>query len=381
MTSPIDLIRLNTPASLADWQSHFGQLMAELKAAGKRVVAQSRDPTVIELLDELQRGDADPIAFGLVEHLYEFSAFHVPGGSGRTMAECAVDAAHLLPDQVSDVLPRLAASFWDLFEVVGLADGGGLELRRLHDNAALELHAMPHVQPFVRGAVYAFRLVDAGHFTAAPIAIMPEQENLVVLVSQLESEQPGSFDTRAQYMRHRGSALILTHVIRRHRDRLAQWRAMPEPRVSLVEMELDTEWWRRLDAAVSLLEAVLTDSLTGMAPLVLSLPDGRACSIERNGQWPALTIFDSLHEQRRWQETGHARRFVRAWRARTDELFGEDVDLLRGVGLQPEQRGAVVATRLEDGLWEDPDASHIKQLIDACHQIVLQVQADGELAA
>lgn len=381
MTDSIELIRLETPAHLANWQSHFGQLMAELRAAGRRIVGHSRDPTVLELLDAFQRGNADPVGFGLVEHLYEFAAFHVPGATGRTMTECAVDAAHLLPEEVRSLLPALAASYWELFEVVGLGDGGALELRRLHDNETLELQAMSHTQPLVRGTVCAFRLVDAGDFVAAPTALVPEQEGLTELVSRLECEQPGPFDTRADYMRYRGSALILAHVIRRHRDRLAAWRPMPEPSVSLVESELDAEAWRRLDAAFGLLEAAVADSLTGVAPLVLSVPDGGVCSIARNGQWPALTLFESMQEQLEWQESGHASRFVRAWRARADELFDEDVELLESVGLQPEQGGAVVAVGLDGGVWDDVDATQIDRLVEACRWVALQVQSGGELAA
>jgi hypothetical protein len=381
MTDSIELIRLETPTHLADWQRHFGHLMAELRAAGRRVVGQSRDPTVLELLDAFQRGDADPVGFGLVEHLYEFAAFHVPGSTGRTMAECAVDAAHLLPEEVRGLLPRLAASYWDLFEVVGLTDSGALGLRRLHDNVSVELSALERDLPLMHHTVVACRRFDAGGFVAAPVPLMPEQEGLAQLVSQLECEQPGPFDTRADYMRYRGSALILAHAIRRHRDRLAGWRPMPEPSVSLVESELDAEAWRRLDAAFGLLEAAVADSLTGVAPLVLSLPDGGVCSIARNGPWPALTLFESMREQLEWQESGHASRFVRAWRARADELFGEDVELLESVGLQPEQDGAVVAVGLDGGVWEDVDATQVDRLVEACRWVALQVQSGGELAA
>ncbi len=386
--SSIELIRMRArppghdAESYAAWQIEFGRLMAELRRAGRRVVGRTRHPTVLALLDGLQRGDADPVGFGLVEHVYEFAAFHVPGPSGCTMVECALDAAVHLPEQLADCLPGLADSHWELFEVVGLTDAGGLELRRLFDDAVLELHALERAQPLVKETVVALRVFDAGGFLAAPVALVPEQDGLSQLVSLLECEQPGPFDTRSEYMRYRGSALILQHALRGHRRRLvAERRPMPEPQVSLAESELDANVWQRLDAAFSLVERTASEMLTGVEPLVLELADAGIATIERNGPSIAVTLFETAKAQYRWQTSGQAKHFVRAWRAGEAELFAEDVALLEELGLEPRQNGATVAIKLGGGLWKDVDEHDIERLVEVCQRVALRIQMGGEMAA
>jgi hypothetical protein len=383
----IQLIRLLNPppghdeASFAKWQSQFGDLMAELKHTARSIVARTQNPTVLDLLDAVQACRADPIAFGLVEHLFEFTAFHVAGRSGHTVAESAVQVSELLPEELRGYLASLAASHWDLYEVTGLSEGGAILLRRLHDDEIVELDALEMPQAFVTGTVQAVRIFDAGGFTAAPVALVLEQEAIAGLVSRMELEQPGPFDTRAEYMRRRGSALILRHALKRHIRRLAERRLMPEPSVSLVESSLPRDEWRRLAQAFSLLEAAVGDRLSSLSPLVLTLSGSQVMRLVQNGRSMAMMLFESDEAQDAWVESGQATAFVRVWRAQAEDLFPEDVELLEGLGLTPVDDGAVVAVRLAEGVWEDVDVGDVEGLIDACRWAAVRVHADGELAA
>jgi hypothetical protein len=375
--------------------------MTELKHTARKVVARTHNALVVDLLARVQACRTDPIGFGLVEHLYEFAAFHVPGPSGRTIAECAVDAGEHLPEMIQGYIEALAASCWDLYEVVGLADSGAISLRRLHDDHLTQLDAMELPQAFVAGTVHAFRLFSAGdvsagdfsagdfsagdfsagQFQAAPVALALDQQGITALVSRLEIEQPQAFESRAEYMRHRGSALILRHALQRHVRRLSEGRPMPEPPVSLFESTLPAPHWKRLEGAFSLLEAAIGDELSSLSPLVLAMAGGHVLRVEQNGPAMALMLFDAGEEHDSWESSGHAKTFVRAWRASADELFAEDVELLEGLGLAPGRDGAVVAMRLDQGCWEDVGKKHVSSMIDACRQAALRVRSDGELAA
>jgi hypothetical protein len=383
----IQLVRLQQPptghdeSSYAKWRTQFRALMAELKHTAKKVVARTQNPTVMKLLGAVQDCRADPIAFGLVEHLYEFTAFHVSGRSGCTIAESAIEAAELLPEGLRHYLEPLAASHWDLYEVTGLADSGAVGLRRLHDDEMVELDALEMPQAFVAGTVQALRLFDAGGFTAAPVALALEQQDIAALVSRLEVEQPQAFGSRAEYMFHRGSALILSHALQCHVRRLSEDRPMPEPPVSLVESTLPAPEWKRLEGAFSLLEAAIGNELSSLSPLVLSMSDGRVLRVEKNGPAMALMVFDAGEEHESWVSSGHAKTFVRVWRASAGELFDEDVDLLQGLGLEPVRNGAVVAMRLDEGCWADVDEEHVSSMIDACRWTALRVRTEADQAA
>ncbi len=368
-----------TDADYAAWQDGVRAVMDELRRAGRRVVMRGRDSTVATLLDALQRGD-DATAAGLVEHMYEFAAFHLPGPSGRTLAQCAVQAAGRLDAGVRACLPALADSHWDLFEIAGQTEAGAIELRRLHDDARVELHAMERRQPLVQGSVAALRLFDAGGFTAAPVALVPAQDTLASLVSLLEVEYANAPDSWAAYMRRRGSAVLLATIIQQHRQQVMAGRPMPEPAVSLAESALSAEHWLRLDAAFALLEAALGASAGGAGSLVVGLPDGCALGVDVGGGSTSVTLFGSLDELRGWQSRGEARRFVRAWRAGADELFAEDVELLDNLGLDPRADGAAVAVRLEDGAWEDMRTEDIDRVEKACRWAALQISAEAQAA-
>ncbi|MFW6057660.1 MAG: hypothetical protein ACOC9W_02280 [Persicimonas sp.] len=381
-----------TPSDYVRWRRRLGELMAELRRLAKKLVARGDKSELVALLEAARGATPDAVSAGLVEHLWEFAAFHMPGPSGRTLAECALRAAVHLPAEQRAWLGELVGSFWEIFEVVGEADGGGVRLRRLCDDGVVELAAVERAQPFIRGSAVAVRLFDAGGFWAAPVALMLEPAGLSGLVSRLELEfGAGSFGTRAGFMRARGSALILGHLIACYKRRVLEGRTMVEPQVSLVESQVGAADWRRLDDAFSLVEQAAGALGRSTEPLVLELPGERVFCLEKDCGSLAATLFDSPDAHAAWEQircgqpsptqAAHAA-FMRIWRARDDELFPEDVELLEAAGLDPCRDGAAVAIRLgEDGLWHDVSGASIDEIVEVCRLAALRLRAREELAA
>ncbi len=366
--------------------------MTELRRLARKLVALRDDGELVALLEAARGSTPDAVSAGLVEHLWEFAAFHMPGPSGRTLAECALRAAVHLPEEVRAWLGELVGSYWEVFEVVGEADGGGVRLRRLCDDAVVELAAVEREQPFIRGSAVAVRLFDAGGFGAAPVALMLEPAGLAGLVSRLELEWSAEgFESRADFMRVRGSAVILRHMIACHKRRVLDGRTMLEPQVSLVESEAGVEAWRRLDEAFSVVEQAAAALGRSTEPLVLELPGERVFCLEKACGSLAATLFASPDAHAAWEQlrlgesapaqAAHTA-FRRIWRARDEELFPEDVELLETAGLEPCRDGAAVAIRLgEDGLWHDVDPAGLDELVEVCRLAALRLSAHEELAA
>ncbi|MFW5967966.1 MAG: hypothetical protein ACOCV2_10625 [Persicimonas sp.] len=369
----------------ARFHEDFGALMDELRRAARRTVG----PAVTGGFDALLDDAPAAVTHALIEHVWEFAAFHVPGPAGRTVAHCAVRAGRHLPHRLRRWLAALAESHWDLYEVEGRHRGGGISVRRLHDDTIVVLDAIERDQPLVVGSVVALRLMRDDGLTAAPMGLAIESAGLGTLIRRLEVQWRGDrrHEQRDDYLRARGSAVILSHAIARHKRRVLADAPRVEPTVSLVEAAPEAADWRRLRAGFTILEDAL-DDLGARPSLTIEAGSAGAVDIDRCGPNLQVTLFSSMDDCRAWRDAsfaGGARRaipFWRAWRALPEELFEEDVDWLASHGFCVGQEGAVVAAgRDETGRWRDATPLVIGRLVEACRIAARRVASGVERAA
>lgn len=401
------------------WHLNFAELMEQFRRLGARALKRNPCPSLARMptatIREIQRG---PVPRGsgeagllrLQASVHEFAAFAVANSRGHSLMDCALLQSDALPGEVQAYLPALAASAWELYEVVGLPSPGAphrVELRRLCDEAFVEVTALESDSSPQIGEIAAWRVFDAGGFLAAPRALQLPKDSVATILSQLSLEASGwgnQPQARRDYMRERGELLLINHCIRSMRHRHCETREPAPSRkvdalVSPSESDLPSDCWRRLAQAFSVLE-VSAASRPGVAfPFPFAVGDGQVLCLEEAGESWVATLFDSARAHKQWSavqqslaRTTHTKDAagrplravpqLRCWRARAEELSDLDIDFLRSLRLKPLRNGAALAVHLDaDWRWHDLDPRRIDRLIDALHVASKQLRTGEGLAA
>lgn len=378
----------------------FAQLIALGPPALARQSGAGAEPARVWVDTGLQ---ARARAVGREHWVQEFMAFHAADDAGWTPAVRAVRSCcdFSCADQAG--LVEMAASHWELHELLEVAPGAGesgrrpapgaLTLRRVYDDAVIQVAHVIGGQTARVGEVGAWRVIDVQGFLAAPAPLALDQARVPALVRRLDAERSSwranMASTRADYMRQRGSFVILSHALcapRVQGSALDFWALSRrvDPLVSPVESGLSAQCWRPVSDAFARLESLAFDRWAGRDevayPRAILLAAGEVLVLEQACESLLVTLLDSREAHQRWEAQRHALHrnagvtgrasaataLVRCWRARADEIFDADVEFFARAGFEPVESGVVLAVCLRaDWRWEDLDAHALRRLTAA----------------